>query len=82
MEFESAMERTFMPYIRTQLEIFDMEGGFSALPVMGITDANDSEQGEDAPFPHPFHFRARQETGSLRRLLRCVLIPGWSTPAS
>jgi hypothetical protein len=52
MEFEQAMERTFMPYIRTQLKIFDAGGGFSALPGLGIPGTNDSVQEEDAPSPH------------------------------
>ena len=52
MEFEQAMERTFMPYIRTQSEIFDAGGRLSALPGMGFSGANDTELGEDAPSPH------------------------------
>ena len=41
-EFELAMDMTFMPYIRTQLEIFHVGGGFSALPGLGMPDTNDS----------------------------------------
>jgi hypothetical protein len=58
-EFEKAMELTFMPYIRTRLEIFDQEGGFSALPGTEIPDTNES--GEDALSP-----RSDSETLPLR----------------
>jgi hypothetical protein len=51
-EFELAMERTFMPYIRTQLEIFDVRGGFSTLPGMGTPHTNDLLQREDTPSLH------------------------------
>lgn len=51
VEFEEATERTFMPYIRTQLKVFDAEGGFFALPRMGIFD-NNSAQVEKALPPH------------------------------
>jgi hypothetical protein len=46
------MERTFMPYIRTQSEIFNAGGRLSALPGMGFSGANDTELGEDAPSLH------------------------------
>ena len=47
MEFERAIEKTFMPYIRTHMETFDNRGSFLSLPGLGIPDINDSVQGED-----------------------------------
>ena len=50
MEFEAAMESTFMPHIRTQLEIFDTGRGFSVLPGVGFPEIDDLGRREDT-FP-------------------------------
>jgi len=50
-EFKEAMEITFMPFVRRQLEIFDREQGFSSLPCFGARDDDESAQGEEVSCP-------------------------------